>query len=71
MKTAEFPQRKCRMPVAGQWNDYPCEIREYHPGPCASLSVAASVRRREAWEEANPGWESLITSDDPFRGVQP
>jgi hypothetical protein len=71
MKTAEYPQRKCRIPVAGEWNDYPCEVREYHPGPCASLSVKASIQRREKWEEENPGWERLNNFDDPFKDIKP
>jgi hypothetical protein len=71
MKIAEYPQRKCRMPVAGDWQDYPCEVREYHPGPCATSSVARSVTAREAFEEANPEWEKQMKYDDPFTGPRP
>jgi hypothetical protein len=71
VETAEYPQRKCRTPVPGLHMDYPCEVREHHPGPCASLSVPDSVAKRDAWEAAHPGWEKLSTFDDPFRGVAP
>jgi hypothetical protein len=51
--------------------DYPCEISEHHVGPCASLSVPASVTKRDAWEAANPGFENLSSFDDPFEGLTP
>lgn len=55
MKIADYPQRKCREAV---WNDvgmaHNCELPNLHTGPCASSSVAASVTRRDAWEQANP-----------------
>lgn len=69
MKTAEYPERKCRIPVAGDHMDYLCEIREHHVGPCASTSVPRSVAARDAWEAANPGWESLSQFDDPFKDL--
>lgn len=71
MKKAEYPFRSCRTPVAGQWQDYVCDVREWHAGPCASLSVASSVKRRDEWEEANPGWEKLSQFDDPFKDIRP
>jgi hypothetical protein len=67
LKKAAYPERSCRIPVPGDWIDHPCEVREHHPGPCASLSVPRSVTARDIWEAANPGWESLSTMDDPFR----
>ena len=39
MDVAEYPQRKCRQPVSGNHQEYSCEVREHHAGPCASLSV--------------------------------
>jgi hypothetical protein len=61
MKIAEYPQRKCR---EGVWGDlgvaHTCELPDLHPGPCASLSVESSVRRRDAWEEDHQGWEKQI-----------
>lgn len=71
MKKAEYPQRSCRQPVHGAWQDYPCELPESHPGPDASFSVEESVKRRDAWEAENPGWEKMIGFDDPFREVKP
>ena len=64
MKRAEFPQRTCREPVAGDYQNYWCELPDVHPGPCASYSVVASVERRESWEANNPGWEENIGSMD-------
>jgi hypothetical protein len=71
MQKAEYPQRSCRMPVAGEHQDYLCELAEHHPGPDASFSVADSVRRRDEWEMANPGWETLTGFDDPFKEIMP
>ena len=50
MKLAEYPERTCREPVAGEYLMYNCELAELHPGPCASYSSKASVVAREAWE---------------------
>jgi len=69
MKKAQYPQRTCREPVAGPNQDYPCEVREWHPGPHASLSVPDSVKKRNAWEAANPGWEKVTAFDDPFKDL--
>lgn len=41
-----------------------CELPDVHPGPCASYSIAESIQRRDAWEEAHPGWEQQIGSID-------
>jgi hypothetical protein len=68
---AEYPKRKCRIPVQVEPVAHLCEIQEHHPGPCASPSVAETVRIREAWEAAHPGWEKLSTFDDPFAEIKP
>lgn len=55
MKVAEYPQRKCREALdASGFIVYLCDIPEWHAGPCASLSNAESIKRRDAWEKANP-----------------
>lgn len=64
MEKAEFPQRTCREPVAGAYQNYNCELPDIHPGPCASYSVLSSVERRDAWEAANPEWKKDIGSSD-------
>jgi hypothetical protein len=69
VKKSEYPQRMCREPVHGEHQDYPCELPQGHPGPPASFSVLVSVQRRDAWEEANPGWEKMMDNDDPFQGM--
>jgi hypothetical protein len=68
MKTAEYPQRKCRMPVSDGLSDGSCEIAEFHHGPCADRGIPRSVRARDAWEEANPGKVGTSTLADPFHG---
>lgn len=60
MNKAAFPQRTCREPVAGSYQNYSCELPDLHPGPCASFSVVSSVERRDAWEAAHEGWEERI-----------
>jgi len=47
----EWPQRTCRDAVWGPHQAYTCELPDLHLGPCVSLSVRASVQRREAWEK--------------------
>lgn len=64
MEKAEFPQRTCREPVAGEYQNYWCELPDIHPGPCASFSVRSSVERRDAWEKSNPDWRKDIGSSD-------
>jgi hypothetical protein len=75
LKKAEYPQRSCRQPVAGQWIDHPCELagaEGIHPGPCASFSVPESVVKRDAWEAANPNWGKMESPfADPFGEVKP
>jgi len=71
MKIAEYPQRKCRMHVPGQYNDGLCELPEWHDnGPCADPGNPASVRRRDAWEAANPelAYKGVPGMGDPFHG---
>lgn len=65
MKSADFPERKCRESV---WNDliaYSCELPDLHGGPCASTSFTPSVTRRDEWEKANPTWRADM-KDDPY-----
>lgn len=71
MQVAQYPDRKCRQPVAAEFQDHPCELIEHHAGPDASLSVATSVKRRDEWEAANPGWEKLSSFADPFEVIKP
>lgn len=72
MKTVEYPERTCREGVFGTADQaYPCDVVWLHAGPCASFSVPATVRQRDAWEEAHPGWEKLGLFDDPFREIKP
>lgn len=70
MKTAEYPQRKCRLPVAGVHQDQVCAVREHHAGPCAAPEIPDSVKRRDAWEAEHPGWEKMSAFDDPFREAE-
>lgn len=73
MRKAEYPQRSCRLPVAGEHSDFPCEVAgEWHAGPHASYSVPGSVQRRDEWEAQNPGWEKMGGQlGDPFREIKP
>lgn len=66
MKRALYPQRTCREPMEGSdpLLTHNCELPDVHPGPCASYSIAESIQRRDAWEEAHPGWEQQIGSID-------
>lgn len=55
MKSADYPQRSCREPVWSQHGmAYSCELPDLHLGPCASMSVQASVKRRDTWEDEHP-----------------
>lgn len=45
-----YPQRSCRDAVWGDYMAHSCEMPDLHDGPCVSLSVRASIQRREAWE---------------------
>lgn len=59
MKKAQYPTPLCREAVWSEFGQaYHCELGGLHRGPHASLSVAESVRVRDAWEAANPGWEN-------------
>jgi hypothetical protein len=46
-------------------------LPEHHAGPDASTSVPRSVKARDAWEAANPGWEKLAVFADPFEEIKP
>jgi hypothetical protein len=48
----EWPGRTCRDAVWGKYVAHTCELPDLHEGPCASMSVADSLRRREVWEKA-------------------
>lgn len=68
---AEYPQRTCRQVSSEDGlTDHACALPELHPGPCCPKTRAA-IRRREAWEAANPGWEKLAPHDDPFAEIKP
>ena len=68
---AEFPQRSCRQVFSTDGLiDHSCALPEFHPGPDAAKTSAESIKRRYAWEQANPGWEQTVTIDDPFKGVE-
>lgn len=70
VRFAEFPQRTCRRPVTEDGLiDHWCGLRELHPGPCCPKTLAAAIERRLAWEAANPGWEKMMESDDPFADI--
>jgi hypothetical protein len=64
MKPAEYPEKTCREGVAGEHNNYWCELPLNHPGPCASFSSAISVKARDVYEQANPEWREKMTSAD-------
>jgi hypothetical protein len=71
VKSAEYPQRRCRQPVTEDGLiDHWCDLPELHPGPCAPSALPAAVTRRDAWEAANPGWERLAGNMDPFTGIE-
>jgi len=57
--------------VAGDFQDYPCELPEHHAGPDATASVPRSVTARDAWEAGHPGWEKMATFADPFEQIKP
>ncbi len=50
IQKAVWPERSCREPVWGRYTAYTCELPDLHRGPCVSLSVQDSVKRREVWE---------------------
>lgn len=65
MKRAEYPATTCREPLSSSAGlTYLCELVVEHPGPCASFSIARTVTARNAWEMANPGWESGVGTRD-------
>jgi hypothetical protein len=58
IERVQWPERTCREPVWSVYMAYGCELSDIHRGPCASNSVAASLQRREAWEEAQKAQET-------------
>lgn len=67
MEKVTYPRRSCRQHVPGSADQmYLCDVVDLHAGPCASFSVPATVRARDAWEQANPGWERMSDFSDPF-----
>lgn len=61
MKIAEYPQRTCRETI---WNGdiaHACELFLGHAGPDATSRWPESVRLRDEWEAAHPGWEKEST----------
>jgi hypothetical protein len=70
VEKAEYPQRQCREPVTEDGLiDHFCDGPELHPGPHAPSTSKAALERREAWEDANPGWEKLMAPSDPFAEI--
>jgi hypothetical protein len=70
VKAAEYPERKCREPFSEDGLiDHTCDVVDAHPGPHAAFSCPASVKRRDDWEAANPGWERMMSGTDPFAEV--
>ena len=71
VKFAEHPQRSCRLAQSEDGLiDHHCSLPELHPGLCCPRTLRAAIDRREAWEAANPGWESAVPSDDPFAPLE-
>ena len=69
VRFAEHPQRSCREPVSEDGLiDHWCGLAELHPGPHCPRTLSAAIERRAAWEAANPGWEQLQGTSDPFAG---
>ncbi|MFF7198250.1 hypothetical protein ACFZAM_31640 [Streptomyces sp. NPDC008079] len=50
----QWPERACRLLVAGEFANHSCEVPEAHQGPHASMSVPQSVSIRAAWEKQHP-----------------
>ena len=66
VKFAEYPQRSCRLAVTPDgFVDHTCALSEHHPGPCCPRAAEA-IRRRQLWEQSNPGWEQMVRDPDPF-----
>lgn len=68
IKWAEYPQRKCRLMVTGDHTiEHPCEVREFHLGPCATPASRRSISVRQAWLAANPAdAEKTSSLDAPY-----
>lgn len=65
-RTAVWPERTCREPIAGEYATHSCEVVEAHLGPHASNDVPASVKLRLAWEKRNPAKLEPSADADPF-----
>ena len=67
VRFAEHPQRTCREPQTPDGLiDHFCSLAELHPGPHCPRTLPGAIRRRAAWEAANPGWEKMAGQGDPF-----
>jgi hypothetical protein len=74
LKPSEYPQRRCREHQISSPSgpiEHSCELPEFHAGPPASTAVPESVRIRDEWEAAHPGWEKQGLFDDPFAEIKP
>lgn len=70
VKFAEHPQRSCRRhQTPDGLIDHFCALPELHPGPCCPRTLRDAIKRRQAWEKANPGWEKTARQDDPFADI--
>lgn len=64
---AQHPQRSCREPVTEDGLiDHFCALAEFHPGPHCPRTLQAAIDRRKTWEKANPDWQKMTRSADPF-----
>ena len=67
VRFAEHPQRSCRRhQTPDGLIDHFCALPELHPGPCCAKTLAEAIRRRQVWEQANPGWDRMRRDADPF-----
>jgi hypothetical protein len=67
MQKRQYPQAQCKEVVwsrQGSGQAYPCELPNWHPGPCGSFSVPQSVEARDAWEAENPDWQQNLGTGD-------
>lgn len=67
---AEHPQRSCRRhQTPDGLIDHFCALPDLHPGPCCPKTLRSAIKRRQAWEKANPGWAKTARQDDPFEDI--
>jgi hypothetical protein len=70
VKFAEHPQRSCRRhQTPDGLIDHWCSLPDLHPGPCCPRTLREAIKRRQAWEKANPGWRELMKPEDPFADI--